>query len=71
LIIGWAEKYRHLAHLFGIENYLVDLSGGFLPAQTHTLLPQLIQEEQKLKHQLGQRVREMEADTLWSHIDLP
>ncbi len=70
LIVGWADKYQHLASLFGIEKYLIDLRKPVEITEIRGLVAALVSEAGTLTHLLKSKLQQINQHSFWQHIDL-
>lgn len=70
IIIGWAEKYRHLATMFALEKLLIDLSSGVVPSRIDEVVEVLLADEQVFIRPIKDRLALIEQDNVWKRIQL-
>jgi polysaccharide pyruvyl transferase WcaK-like protein len=70
VIIGWAEKYRHLAAMFGLDEQLIDLSNGKVPSSIDEVVDNLIADEQIIIDSIEGQLGLIKQDSLWNQIHL-
>ena len=70
IIVGWAEKYRHLASMFGLDELLVDLSGGEVPSGIDEMVQTLLLGEPTFISNIQKQLSLIEQDSVWERIHL-
>lgn len=70
IILGWAEKYRHLASLFQIEDLFIDIRDQHLKTNTSDMIDYIISEEVDLKTRISGKHIEIQQNNFWSQIKL-
>jgi polysaccharide pyruvyl transferase WcaK-like protein len=70
IIIGWAEKYNHLASLFGISDFMVDLCMGATVLNPSELVDRLVNREKDLHLMILKNLKKIEKNSFWNYIKL-
>jgi polysaccharide pyruvyl transferase WcaK-like protein len=70
VIVGWAEKYKHLASLFNINGFLVDMREQSGTIDTEMLVDELVLNEEYLKHAISKKLKELQRDNFWNQIKI-
>lgn len=70
IIIGWAEKYQHLANSFGIEKYFIDLRNEIIKEKPREIVDALIEKESVLSKDIRKVLENISYENFWSQIKL-
>lgn len=71
IIIGWAEKYRHLADMFTIMPWFIDISREVSTLSSKQIVSSLIEREKEIRSSLYESLRKLNNESVWSMIKLP
>ncbi len=70
LILGWADKYKHLASLFGIDPYLIDLRQPLDLKHIQEIVSLMIQNREELSNQLKTMFTRINQTPFWQYIEI-
>lgn len=71
MIIGWADKYRHLADMFRIMPWFIDISREASTHNSKQIVSSLIEKEKEIRSSLYESLRKLNNESVWSMIKLP
>ena len=72
LIIGWATKYRHLANLFGVERFLLDIHQDQVDDfEIGSLVDTFVASVASQEDQISDKLKEIRKHKFWDYIKLP